>query len=239
MVGDRLAAVPLPQPHQSPQVSRAKAAAILSQHQFQAAKPTLFAQASRVIGRFLADLLSGGTGALVGWLILGAAVALVAVVLAIASRTLRGDPARPEPAVRVEVHRSATDWRQQAETFEAAGDWKEGLRCRYRALVADLIALHVVLDLPGRTTGEHRGDVGATLPAAGADFAGASELFERAWYGDRPTGPDQAARFAELSDAVVAQARRHRHGSAPGDGIGEGPGDGDPAGRHPVDLVAR
>jgi hypothetical protein len=226
MTGDQWAARPLPQPHQAPGVSKAKATAILSERQFRAARPGLVAQILRWLGQHLAlaatRLLGGGYGALLGWMLLGLAVAVVGLLVYIGTRTLRGDPARLDAPLRVEVHRSPTDWRRLADEHEARSDWKEGLRCRYRALIAELIALHVVLDLPGRTTGEYRGDVGATLPEAAPDFAGASELFERAWYGDRPTGADQSRQFVQLAEAVVDQARRrHRTNDRVDDAVDE------------------
>ena len=64
----------------------------------------------------------------------------------------------------------------------------------------------MIRDLPGRTSGEYRADVAATLPAAAADFAAATELFEQAWYGDVTTGPDESARFRHLADLVVDRA---------------------------------
>jgi len=217
MGGDRparLAAAPLPTPHQPPAVSHAKATAILAQRQFRAARPNLWTQVLTWLGQHLSfgmgSLLGGGWAALAGWSILLLVVAVVAALVVYATRTLRRDPERREAPLRIEVHRSATDWRREAEDFERRGDWKQGLRCRYRALVAELIATHVVLDLPGRTTGEYRGDVGVTLPGAATPFAGASELFERAWYGDRATGPDESHRFEELADEVLAEARRRR-----------------------------
>jgi hypothetical protein len=42
-----------------------------------------------------------------------------------------------------------------------------------------------------------------------AEFGGATELFERAWYGDRPTGAHENARFRELADQVVDRAGSH------------------------------
>ena len=35
----------------------------------------------------------------------------------------------------------------------------------------------------------------------------AAELFDRAWYGNRPTGPEEAERFRELARRVEEQAR--------------------------------
>jgi hypothetical protein len=76
------------------------------------------------------------------------------------------------------------------------------LRCRYRALAAQLVARKVVPDIPGRTVGEHRADVRAAAPAAAPSFDEAAELFESAWYGDQPTGADENARFRAMSDTV-------------------------------------
>ncbi len=211
---DRLAAAPLPQPHQPPAVSGAKAAAILAQRQFRGARPNLFEQFLRWLGQHLgrgaSGLLGGGPGAVVGWLVLLGAVGVVVAIAVYGTRTLRRDTERADAPIQVEVRRSAADWLDQADRFERDGAWKEGLRCRYRALITELTTAKVVGELPGRTTGEYRGDVAATLPEAGPDFSGASELFERAWYGDRPTGPDESDRFARLAEAVLDQARRWR-----------------------------
>ena len=46
------------------------------------------------------------------------------------------------------------------------------------------------------------------MPEAGAAFGGASELFERAWYGNRPTGPTESERFRALADQVLERVDR-------------------------------
>ncbi len=231
MPADHPAATPLPLPRQPPAVSRAKAHAILSQRQFRGARPSLFEQFLRWVGQHLGlganRLLSGGPGAALGWMVLLVAVGIVVALVVYGTRTLRRDAERAEPVIQVELRRSPADWVDQAERHERGGDWKEGLRCRYRALVAGLIAAHAVRDLPGRTTGEHRADVRATVPDAEADFAGASELFERAWYGDRFTGPDERDRFVQLAESVLGKAR---HANAVPDPAPED---------HELELVAR
>ena len=106
------------------------------------------------------------------------------------------------------------DWTAEAERLEARGRVEGGAALPVPG--ADRRAgrrRSVVRDLPGRTSGEYRDDLSATLPEAGADFGGASELFERAWYGDRPTGADERDRFADLADA--GSAGRPASGSAP------------------------
>ena len=45
------------------------------------------------------------------------------------------------------------------------------------------------------------------MPAAAPEFSDAAELFDRAWYGNRTTGPDEAERFGELARRVEEQSR--------------------------------
>lgn len=108
-------------------------------------------------------------------------------------------------AVEVEAHRTARQWLAEAERLEAEGRWKQGLRCRFRSLVEQLVDEGVVPELAGRTSGELRADVTAVAPAAAAPFAEAAELFDRAWYGDLPTGADEARRFAAAAVATLAE----------------------------------
>src|SRR5207244_8332949 len=96
------------------------------------------------------------------------------------------------------------DWEAGAAGHEAAGRWRDAVRCRYRALVADLARRGVVDEVPGRTSGEYRAEVTASLPAAAADFTGATDLFERAWYGAADAGPDDDERFKRLAERVLA-----------------------------------
>ena len=133
---------------------------------------------------------------------------LVVGVAVLVWRYARGLSRDPELAAALPVvpRRGAAEWRAQAEAHERAGEWRQAVRCRYRALVADLAGRGLVEEVPGRTAGEYRGEVGRALPAAAAAFAGATELFERAWYGHHPAGPDEAARLRDLAARVLQQA---------------------------------
>ena len=56
-----------------------------------------------------------------------------------------GVRATPTPSCStIEAQRSVSEWDAAAARAEAAGDWKEGLRCRFGALVARLVAAGVV-----------------------------------------------------------------------------------------------
>jgi hypothetical protein len=74
--------------------------------------------------------------------------------------------------------------------------------------VADLASRGLVEEVPGRTAGEYRHQVEVNVPASAGDFDGATALFEAAWYGNRPTGPEEARRFRTLEGRVLAGAGR-------------------------------
>jgi len=166
----------------------------------------------RVLGWFgdrisdaLGSLVAGGGGAVVAWVILLAGVGGI-VYLVIRHGRIGSLPvartARPRPMV--ELTRTARQWRDEAAALEADGRWREGLRCRHRALVADLVRAGDIPEQPGRTAGEYVRDVARARPAAAGEMAAATELFEAAWYGGAATGAAEAARFAELEAQVLA-----------------------------------
>ena len=157
------------------------------------------------IGWLLAALGGTGAGGIVGLVLLALVLGGVGVLVARFSRGLTPSPevAAAVPAGR---RRSAAEWRAEAEAQERAGAWREAVRSRYRALVADLASRGLVEEVPGRTAGEYRREVGRALPEAAADFAGATELFEVAWYGRTGTGAGEAADLRDLSDRVLRRA---------------------------------
>jgi hypothetical protein len=204
------AASELPVPDRDPETVRRLADDILSRPEFRRPQPSLFDRVMNWISDRIAsvfDALGGGGSNALSWIVL--VVAAVAAIYALVriGRTVRRDPSVHE-AVAVDVDRSAADWRAEADRLEAQGKWKDALRCRYRALVADLVDRGVVQDVAGRTTGEYRREVASTLPTHATEFAGATELFERAWYGDEPTGEDESEQFRALSDGVLARSGR-------------------------------
>jgi len=194
-----------------PDEARARATEILSRPEFRPPEQSWFDRArewvGNAIGRLLSALFEGGAGSAVTWALLAVAVAVIVLIAIRIGRTVQRDPVR-RVRVEVERHRDPADWRAEAARLEAEGRWKAALRCRYRALVADLVRRDVVRDVPGRTTGEYRAEVAEAAPTVAGDFAGASELFERAWYGDLPTGADESDRFRELADRVVGGVGR-------------------------------
>jgi hypothetical protein len=152
---------------------------------------------------------SGGIGALFAWvMIIVALAAVVAAVVYVLIRRVRKPAEVDEELTETEVeHRRAADeWRGDALDHEAAGEWKEAMRARYRLLVRTLTDRRQLPEVPGRTTGELRDDLARTTPDAAEDFDTASLLFELPWYADVTTGPEENARFRAAADAVLAAA---------------------------------
>ena len=195
-----------------PDEARRLAEEILSQPEFQPPSEawwqTALGWVQERIARLLGTLVGGGTGQVFGWLVVVAVLAAVTFLVVQLVRGRRGregspasgaaEPASGEPDV---------DWQAEATRLEAAGRWREGMRARYRALVARLSTRGAVDPGSSHTTGDHRAEVASRAPAAGAAFDDAAELFDRAWYGGRSTGADEARRFAELADTVEETAR--------------------------------
>jgi hypothetical protein len=197
-------------PGRDPDRVREAVREVLSRPEFRPPERSLLERAVdgvlEMIGRLLSALGGSGAGSVVGLLLL--ALVLVGVGV-LAARFSRGLTPSPEVAAAVPQgrRRSAAEWRAEADALERAGAFREAVRSRYRALVADLAARGLVEEVPGRTAGEYRREVGRAVPAAASDFAGATELFEVAWYGHADTGAREAAHLRDLSDRVLQRAR--------------------------------
>ncbi|HEY8546520.1 MAG TPA: DUF4129 domain-containing protein [Acidimicrobiales bacterium] len=205
----------LPLPSNDPGAVRERAEEILSRPEYKDPPTTLFDRINEWITDFVNELLSlvgyggGSVAPIVAWLVMAALVAGLAALIwwVVGSgrwsegrvRRDRGDPV----ILATEAHRSAREWRSEAEAHEAAGRWREGLLCRYRALVVELVERKVIPDQPGRTAGEYVRDVAEHHRAGSVPFAAATELFEATWYGRAPTGPDERDRFVALAAQVL------------------------------------
>lgn len=203
--------VGLPPSTQDPEQVRGLADQILSDERYRQPPESIpdrvLGWFAEQIGKLLGALVGGGGGTVIAWLILLAAIASVVYLLARHGRvTLPSAAPSAGAQVMVELTRRPHEWRAEAEALEAQGKWREGLRCRHRAVIAELVGRGAIPDQAGRTAGEYVRDVARSLPDAAPALAAATELFEAAWYGGTSTGPAEAARFAEL-DAQVLSVR--------------------------------
>ncbi len=112
--------------------------------------------------------------------------------------------------VAVDRSREPVNWRTEAEQHRLAGRYRDALRCRYRALVGDLARRGLIDEIPGRTTGEERVQLGLVTPTASTQFNSAADLFDGAWYGHQDVGAADDDRFQALERDVLATATRAR-----------------------------
>lgn len=197
----------------SPDEVREQADAVLARSEYDQVEPSPIDRAIEWVGERLGDLLGRGTEAAAGnsafgYLVLLAALAGCGYLLYRWLRSARVATATDvDAAATVEAAVDPSEWRAAAERLEAEGQWKEALRCRYRVLVTELVARDLVGDIPGRTAGEYRREVGAGVPDAAPAFEEASDLFELAWYADVPTGAEENRRIRGLTDQVLERVR--------------------------------
>ena len=193
-----------------PDATRRAVHAILSRPEFQ---PTPVTPVERLrnwvfhqLGRLIESVLSFGPHGILGALI---ALALLGGLVFIIVRSVSATGTNPvrEGFVVGGRRRPPEDWLAEAERREADGDWHGALRCRYRALVAELAHRGLIEEIPGTTTGEYRRAVASNLPTGASDFGGATELFELVWYGDEPTDVQTSTSFRAMSARVLEVAR--------------------------------
>ena len=94
-------------------------------------------------------------------------------------------------------------WRREADRLAAEGRFREALRCRYRALVAELASRGVLDEVPGRTSGDYERLVVVLLPEVASQFSTITRLFERCWYGHEPSDAAAQVSFDAMAAAIV------------------------------------
>lgn len=199
-------ALDLPVPSRDPSEVHRAVDEVLSRPEFRpAARPLLdriLSWALTRLGELLASLTATTAGSVIGVALFVAILVVLALLATRFARTMSRSP-EVEAAIVSLPRRSAAEWRAEAEAHELAGEWRQAVRCRYRALVAELSSRGIVEEVPGRTSGEYRGEVDRNLPGAAEAFASATEVFDRAWYGRRPTAEGEVERFRVLSGRVL------------------------------------
>lgn len=206
----RLGPGELPAPGEAADAARSRAEEILARPELRPPARTLLQRLFDFLGDVLRRLVEGvgGDRPWVGWVVVAATGILLAAVVVLLTRSLQRSPGSRHGVEVDGVGRPPADWRADAARHEAAGAWRDALRCHWRALVADLAARGLVEEVPGRTTGEYRSHVGRAVPGAARSFAGATVLFEVAWYAADEIGPDDVAEERRLGAEVLVEAAR-------------------------------
>jgi Domain of unknown function (DUF4129) len=208
-----------PEPEHSPAEAREAADEVMSRPEYQEPPETLMERIMDWIGERFADAasaltLGGVLPTFIAWAILVGIIAGVSFLLVRSIQAgswgrsgRRGARERAEVITSAEEHRSAKDWLAEAVRHEAGGRWREGLLCRYRSLIVELVGREVLAEVVGRTAGEYVQDVRSRWPDAAGPFVAATDLFEAAWYGGRETGPAERDQFQGLAERTLATLR--------------------------------
>ena len=146
-------AAELPAPDRDPRRVGRVVHEVLARHQYRRPTPSTIDRVwSEVVDRvasFLSRVVGAGVGA---WFVVAVVLALVVLAAWRFGRGTSLERGRAFPAT-ASVGRTAEDWRAEADAHERAGEWRRALRCRYRALVAELADRGIVDEVPGRTAG--------------------------------------------------------------------------------------
>jgi len=123
------------------------------------------------------------------------------------------------PVIDIERDLTASEWVQHAEEAEAAGDWRNGIRCRHRAMVATLADKELISPRPGQTAGEIAWEASLSLPQACEDIQAATGLFKDVWYGWVDADASSRDAFVEMVhriDAAAGEVSKNREPVATG-----------------------
>lgn len=170
------------------EAARAAARAELAKPEYRVGEPSLL---DRIVNRVVAELgelvaravriVPGGVAGVV--LVVLLAVAVVVVLrLGLGPLPLRDALTDRRRGAR---SRSAAEYRAEAESLAAAGQWRDAVRARFRAMVRELEQRGVLDPRPGRTAGEIAREARA-VPAAAEPVRLGASVFDRVWYGDQP-----------------------------------------------------
>lgn len=119
------------------------------------------------------------------------------------------------PAERIiDVEQPPAKWRRLADEHRRAGQYRDAVRCDYRALVGDLARAGLVDEIPGRTSGEERTQVDGLATAIAPTFAAAADVFDAAWFDDDEVTADDDQRFTAAAQSVLDAVSSGRHMSA-------------------------
>ncbi len=108
-----------------------------------------------------------------------------------------------DPSIPLEV----AEWLELASAAYLKGDYRESVRCRYRAGVSLLAHRRIVVEDETTTAGEYVLSVDASTPGQTRNFALAALIFETAWYSDRPIEEQSALEMEELFDELQVGTR--------------------------------
>lgn len=209
-------AAQLPEPSADPEEVARIVEDVLADPVYDPLEPSLFDRLLEAAFEPILELLSNLTGTtpgtFVGYVILAAIVGVAAALLLRFARGTRRDPRVATGLDAASLGRSPGEWNAEAEQHEAAGNLRQAVRCRYRAVIAELAGVGLLDEVPGRTAGEYVTEVRDGVPPAAKPFSELTAAFERAWYSQTPLDAEDVAlaRDAGRRSVQAATGQRQR-----------------------------
>jgi hypothetical protein len=155
----------------------------------------------RTITEALAKASAVMPGGGLGLVLLVVALIAVIVLLRLNLGPLRRSDILGERGMSARA-KTAEDYRREAVEFAAAGDWREAVRARFRAVIRELESRGVIDQRAGRTAGEIAAEASASMPSVAADMRAAAETFNQIWYGGRAATEAAYLRVVSLDEQV-------------------------------------
>jgi hypothetical protein len=181
---------------------------VLGDPRYREAEPSVIQRAIMwvidALARLIGQLRAGDGGTIVGVALMALAIGVTVVIVVVLLRRVRRDAGTAGVTAGI-GGRTGGDWRRLAEEAEDAGEWDVALRCRYRALLADLVAAGVTDEVVGRTARDYLRDISDAAPATEQSLTWVTEAFEATWYDRRPVAASDVAAVRTASDDI----RRH------------------------------
>lgn len=133
---------------------------------------------------------SGSSPVLLAAVVLGVIAVIVGVSLLVAGPIRRRRRLTQSAQVLADEDRSTQELRASALNLAGAGQWRLAVLDLFRALVRSLEDRAILDERPGRTAEEAARAAAERFPALAGDLAGAGQMFDAAFYGERDV--DQA-----------------------------------------------
>jgi hypothetical protein len=155
---------------------------------------------------FFGQLVGRGPGAVIAWFFVVALIGGLIFLIVTLTRSTTRDNAVPVGMAPSTRDRTPAEFLAEAERMEAERRWRQAIRMRYAALLAELGQGGFIRLRPGRTTGEYVVEVRANLPDASDAFESATRVFERAWYGKSEPSNGDLEQFKDHASGVKSKA---------------------------------
>lgn len=187
--------------------ARSWAAEELARREYREGEPGLVARALNWLAEQLSAIETPNVAGARVWLIVLAALLLIAVGVALryaGSPLYRSSSGRAKDGVFTMQVRTAADHREAADRAAQSGVWTTAVLERFRCIVRELEERAVLGPQPGRTADEAAREAGTWLPELAGELAAAATLFDDVRYGDRAASESSDRELRALDRRVRA-----------------------------------